>query len=50
MKYIVGILLAAGLLSGCASVMSMPYNAREACVGSGGTYESSSGTCWAGLE
>jgi len=48
-RALVGLVLAAALMSGCAGWTSTPYNAREACEGSGGTYESN-GTCWAGLE
>jgi hypothetical protein len=49
MRTLIGIMLAAALLAGCATWSSMPYNAREACVGSGGTYTAGGG-CEAGLE
>ena len=49
MKQVIGMVLAAVLLVGCAKWSSTPYNAQEACEGSGGAY-SSDGTCYAGLE
>ena len=49
MRVLAGIMLAAALLTGCASWNSMPYNPREACIGSGGTY-TADGECEAGLE
>ena len=50
MKHLIGIVLGAMLLVGCAALKSdTPYNAQEACEGSGGAY-SSDGTCYAGLE
>lgn len=50
MKRIIGIVLASALPVGYASLKSdAPYNAQEACEGSGGAY-SSDGTCYAGLE
>jgi hypothetical protein len=49
-KHIIEIVLASALLVGCAALKSgTPYNAQEACEGSGGTY-SSDGTCQAGRE
>jgi uncharacterized lipoprotein YajG len=50
MKHIIAIVLATALLVGCAALKSgTPYNAQEACEGSGGAY-STDGTCYAGLE
>ena len=50
MSHVIGIALAALLLIGCAQLKSdAPYNAQEACEGSGGTY-STDGTCSAGRE
>jgi hypothetical protein len=50
MKHVIGIVLTAVLLVGCAALKSgTPYNAQEACEGSGGSY-SSDGTCISGLE
>lgn len=50
MRHIIEIVLASALLMGCAALKSdTPYNAQEACEGSGGAY-SSDGTCHAGLE
>jgi hypothetical protein len=50
MRALCGIVLAATLLGGCAQWSSTPYDAQEACAGSGGTYNSSNGTCEAGME
>jgi len=50
MKHIIELVLVSALLMGCASLKSdTPYNAQEACEGSGGAY-SSDGTCYAWLE
>ena len=50
MRHLIGIALAGLLLVGCAQLKSdAPYNAQEACEGSGGTF-SSDGTCSAGRE
>ena len=50
MRYALTIALVAVLLAGCAALKSgTPYNAQEACEGSGGTY-GMDGSCSAGLE
>jgi hypothetical protein len=48
-KQVIGMVLAAVLLVGCAKWRSVPYSAQEAREGSGGAY-SGDGTCYAGLE
>jgi hypothetical protein len=50
MNRAIAIALAALLLVSCAQLKSdAPYNAQEACEGSGGAY-ATDGTCYAGLE
>jgi hypothetical protein len=50
MRHALAMGLVSLLLAGCAALKSgVPYNAQEACEGSGGAY-STDGSCYAGLE
>jgi hypothetical protein len=49
MRVLLGVALAVALRTGSAGWKGAPYNAQEACEGSGGTY-TSDGECLAGME